>query len=119
MKSKLKMHINIFGVIRINSIIVNIQKTLHISINQTKKVIGKFKDEISEIPIPKKNIKHENYNDVLLNNKQVYHKLKTIRSQRHQLDSYEINKISLSCFNDKRSLHDNEIDNYAYGHYKI
>ena len=49
MKSKQKMHIKIFGVIRINSIIVNIQKTPHI-LNQTK-VIGKFKDEVSGIPI--------------------------------------------------------------------
>ena len=100
-----------------------------------KKVIGKFKDEVSGILIHefigvrskmysyikdtnecgktakgikknviKKGIKHENYKDVLLNNKQVYHKMKTIRSQRHQLGSYEINKISLSCFDDKRYL---------------
>ena len=84
-----------------------------------KKVIGKFKDEVSEIPInqfiglrskmysyPKdtneygktakcikknvieKDIKHENYKDVLFNNIQVYHKMKTIRIQRHQLGSY-------------------------------
>ena len=96
-----------------------------------KKVIGKFKDEVSGIPINefiglrskmysyltdndecgktakgikkniiKKDIKHENYKDILLNNKQVYHKMKMIRSQRHQF-IYKINKISLSCFNDK------------------
>ena len=35
----------------------------------------------------------------------VYHKMKTMRSQRHQLGSYQINKISLSCFDDKRYLH--------------
>ena len=52
----------------------------------------------------KKDIKHGNYKDLLFNNKQVYHKMKTIRSQRHQLGSYEINKISLSCFNDKSYL---------------
>ena len=67
----------------------------------------------------KKDIKHENYKDVLFNNKQVYHKMKTIRSYNHKLGSYEINKISLSCFNDKRCLHDNGIGSYAYGHYKI
>ena len=75
-----------------------------------KKVIGKFKDEASGIPITefislrskmysyindndqnnktakgikkiviKKNIKHDNYKDVLLNNKQIYHTMKTIR----------------------------------------
>ena len=65
------------------------------------------------------NIAHENYKDVLFNNKQVYHKMKTIRSQRHQLGSYEINKIALSCFDDKRYIHKNGITCYAYGHYKI
>ena len=115
-----------------------------------KKVIGKFKDEVSGIPINefiglrskmysylrdtnesdktakgtkknviKKDIKHENYKDVLFNNKQVYHQMKTIRSERHKLGSYEINKVSLSCFDDKRYLHDNGIYSYAYGHYKI
>ena len=67
----------------------------------------------------KKDIKHENYKDVLFNNKQVYHKMKTIRSNNHKLGSYEINKISPSYFDDKRYLHDNGIDSCAYGHYKI
>ena len=67
----------------------------------------------------KEDIRHENYKDVLFNNKQVYHKMKTIRSQRYQLGSYEINKISLSCFDDKRYPHNIGIYSYAYGHYKI
>ena len=37
----------------------------------------------------------------------MHHKMKTIRSQRHQLGSCEINKVSLSCFDDKRYIHDN------------
>ena len=45
--------------------------------------------------------------------------MKTIRSQRHQLGSYEINKISLSYFDDKRYLHNNGIYSYPYGHYEI
>ena len=45
--------------------------------------------------------------------------MKTIRSQDHQLGSYEIDKISLSCFDDKLYLHDNGMDSYAYGHHKI
>ena len=32
------------------------------------------------------------------------HKMKTIRSQKHELGSYEINKVSLSCFDDKRYM---------------
>ena len=47
--------------------------------------------------IIKNNIKHEDYKNTLINNKQMHHKMKTIRSQRHQLGSYEINKVSLSC----------------------
>ena len=67
----------------------------------------------------KNNIKHEDHKNVLLNNEQLHHKMKTIRSQKHQLGSYEINKVSLSCFDDKRYIHDNGISSYAYGHYKI
>ena len=67
----------------------------------------------------KKNIKHENYKDVLFNSKQVYHKMKTIRSQRHQLGSYEINIISPISFNDKRYLNNNGKYSYAYGHCEI
>ena len=55
----------------------------------------------------KKNITHEN------------HYSKTIRSQNHELGSYEINKVSLSCFDDKRYIHDNGKTSFAYGHYKI
>ena len=39
----------------------------------------------------KNDLKHEDYKNVLLNNKQLYHKMKTIRSQKHQLASYEQN----------------------------
>ena len=112
-----------------------------------KKVIGKFKEEAAGIPIVefvglmysyiknyekggktakdiKKNviknyIKNEDYKNVLLNNKQLHHEMKTIRSQKHQLGSYEINKISLSCFDDKCYIHNNRITSYAYGHYEI
>ena len=57
--------------------------------------------------------------DVPFNNKQVYREMKAIRSQTQQLGSCEINKISFSCFDEKRYLHDNGIDSYAYGHYEI
>ena len=44
---------------------------------------------------------------------------KTLMYQRHQLGSYGINKVSLSCFDDKCYIHDNGTSSYAYGHYKI
>jgi len=66
--------------------------------------------------IIKKDITHENYKQTLFENKQMHHKMKTIRSQNHQLGSYEINKVSLSCFDDKRFIHSDGITSYAYGH---
>ena len=67
----------------------------------------------------KNNIMHDDYKETLFNNKQMYHKMKTIRSENHQLGSYELNKVSLSCFDDKRYIHNNGIDSYAYGHNNI
>ena len=67
----------------------------------------------------KQDITHDNYKDVLMNNKQIQHKMKTIRSENHELGSYEINKVSLSCFDDKRYIHEDGITSYAYGHSEI
>ena len=49
----------------------------------------------------------------------MYHKMKTIRSQNHQLGSYEIKRVSLSCFDDKRYISEDGIKSHAYGHYNI
>ena len=65
-----------------------------------------------------KDVKHIDYKQVLFNQKQICHKMKTIRSENHQLGNYELNKISLSCFDDKRYILNNGISSYAYGHFK-
>ena len=62
-------------------------------------------------------IDHRDYLSTLLNSTIVNHKIKTIRSNNHVVSSYEINKISLSCFDDKRYILDDGITSYAYGHY--
>ena len=69
--------------------------------------------------INKNEIKHEDYKSVLLQNKQIHHTMKTIRSSEHQLGSYELNKVSLSCFDDKRYISKDGITSYVYGHYEI
>ena len=69
--------------------------------------------------IIKNNIKHEDYKNVLLENKQIHHQMKTIRSINHKLCSYDLNKVSLSCFDNKRYISNNGIESLAYGHYKI
>ena len=53
------------------------------------------------------------YTDVLLNKKCLRHLMNRIQSKSHRIGTYEINKISLSCFNDKIYFLDNEIDALA------
>ena len=63
-----------------------------------------------------RDIDHCNYLDVLKDKGQLRHKMKTIRSELHEIYSYEMNKISLSCYDDKRYILHNGIKSYAYGH---
>ena len=66
-----------------------------------------------------KKIKHQDYLDRLQNNQIMKHKMNTIRSDHHQISSYQINKTSLSCYEDKRYILDDGISSLAYGHYSI
>ena len=116
---------------------------------ENKKVIGKFKDEAAGDPITefvglkskmysyktenkenktakgvKKNvIKSElslsDYRDTLQKCNTMRHKMRTIRSEYHQISSYQINKVSLSPFDDKRYILDDGISSYAYGNFNI
>ena len=111
-----------------------------------KKVIGKFKDEAAGKPIIefvglkskmysyktatknnktakgvkkniiKRDIDHSDYLACLQNNAIMQHKMKTIRSECHHISSYEINKTSLSCYDDRRYILDDGKTSYAYGH---
>ena len=67
--------------------------------------------------VVRKVIKHDNYRDALLHSKQLNHNMKTIRSVNHQLGSYNVNKVSLSGYDDKRYILDDGISSLAYGHY--
>ena len=64
-------------------------------------------------------LKHKEYVDVLFNKKVIRHKMKRILSERHSIGSYVLNKISLSCYDDKRFILDDGIDSLAYGHKDI
>ena len=69
--------------------------------------------------VVKRYIDHKEYLSTLQNKTIINHKMKTIRSNYHEVSSYEINKISLSCYDDKRYILDDGITSYAYGHVKI
>ena len=44
------------------------------------------------------------FKDVLFNEKIIRIKMRRIQSKKHKLGTYEIDKISLSCFGDKRCI---------------
>ena len=51
-----------------------------------------------------------------MNLKIIRHKMRRIQSKKHKLRTYEIDKISLLCFDDKRFVLDDEIHTLAYFH---
>ena len=58
----------------------------------------------------------DKFKDVLFNEKIIRHKMKRIQSKKHKLGTYEIDKISLSCFDNKRYVLDDGICTLAYFH---
>ena len=58
----------------------------------------------------------DKFKDVLFNKKVVWHKIKRIQSKTHKLGTYETEKISLSCFDNKRYLSDDGIYTLSYFH---
>ena len=55
------------------------------------------------------------FKDTLFNKKVVGHKMKEIQSKKHKIGTYKITKISLSCFDDKRFVLDDDI--YTLAHF--
>ena len=42
--------------------------------------------------------------------------MKRIRAKKHKIRTYEIDEISLSCFDDKRFVLDDDVHTLAYFH---
>ena len=110
--------------------------------NQNDMVVGKMKDECRGMLINKfvglKSKMHcmlsdddeesntakgvhiaselQEYKDTLLTKKIIGYKMRRIQSKKHKIGTFEVNKISLSCFDDKRFVLDNGIHTLAYFH---
>ena len=65
------------------------------------------------------NYRVDELRDTLFNKKVVRHKMKRIQNKKHKLGTYEINKISLSSFDDKRSVLNDGIHTLSYFHKDI
>ena len=115
---------------------------------KNKKVIGKFKDELSgekmlefvglrskmysfytaideikklkgiKSSVVKKLIHFCNYKDTLESSLPMRHTMTTFLSKEHLVSTVIQNKMSLSCFDDKRYILDDGIRTLAHGHYK-
>ena len=60
-------------------------------------------------------ISHNEYKDVLLSKKCLRHSINKIQSKDHQIGTYEIKKIYLSCFDEKIYIQNNQCDGLALG----
>ena len=78
-----------------------------------KKIDGKEHNTAKGVSIA---IEFNKFKDALFNKKIIRHKMKRIQSKNHKLGTYEIDKISLSCFDDKRYVLDDGIYTLSYFH---
>ena len=64
-------------------------------------------------------VKYEEFKDTHSNKNVIRHKMRGIKSKKHQLVTYESNKTSLSVFDDKRYILFDGINTLPYGHKDI
>ena len=67
-------------------------------------LISENNKEINKAKEGNKKLRHKEYLDVLFNKRVVRHNIKRIQSKSHETGSYDLNKKSLSCFDDKRYI---------------
>ena len=110
-----------------------------------KKVIGKMKDEMSGKIIAEfvglrskmysivtaddeklvrakgvnRELMHGEFKNVLFDKKVIRHCMKRILANGNKIGTYDICKISLSCFDDKRFVLDDGVNSLAYGYARI
>ena len=58
----------------------------------------------------------DKFKDFLFNTKIIRHKMKSIQAKKHKIGTYEIDKISLSCFDDKKFVLDDGVNISTYFH---
>ena len=66
----------------------------------------------------KKELNFKNYKDTLDYETQTRRKMNFIKSMKHQVNTIEMTKVALSCYDNKRFILDDGITSYAYGHRK-
>ena len=76
-------------------------------------------EEVTKAKGVNKKIRHKEFVAVLFNKKLIRHDMKRIQSKLHRIGTYDVCKISLSCFDDKRYVLDDGVNTIAYFHIDI
>ena len=64
-------------------------------------------------------LRNKEFVNVLFNEKVVRHNMNRIQSKLHEIGTYSIFQISISCFDDKRYVLDDGVNTLAYFHKDI
>ena len=78
-------------------------------LSEVKKLKGIGKSTIN------KDVRFDDYKDCLFNSRTKMNKMYTLNSDKHEMYVNEVNKISMSPFDDKRYILDNGIDTQPFG----
>ena len=73
-------------------------------------------EEVTKAKGVNKKIRHKEFADVFFNEKVIRHNMKRIQSKLHRIVTYDVYKISFSCFNDKRYVLNDGANTLAYFH---
>ena len=76
-------------------------------------------EEVTRAKGVKKKLRYKEFANVLFNKKVMRHNMKRIQSKLHRIGTYDVCKISLSCFDDKRYILDDDVNILAYFHKDI
>ena len=76
-------------------------------------------EEVTKAKGVNKKLRHKEFVSVLYDKKVIRHNIKRIQSKLHKIETYDVCKISLSCFDDKRYVLDDGVDTLAYFHKDI
>ena len=82
-------------------------------------LISVHNEEVTKAKGVNKKIRHKEFVSVLVNKKVIRYYMKRIQSKLHRIGTYDVCKISLSCFDDKRYALDDGVNTLAYFHRDI
>ena len=66
--------------------------------------------------VVKNSITFDNYLDALYNQTKYNHTMRTLGSEKHDMYLKEVNKVSLSSYDDKRWIDENKVNTFPYGY---